>query len=174
MIEVNPAAFILARFYSLANLSVRLRRKIFDDAVNDELSLRHSASLKFAEAFHLLSASQGRQKALLRLAGLLMSLPTGTSRSHLADARSIPSSTSLKDGIIFTAGIPHSATDRWRSLSGKPPHDFPISNYPRKPGNFIVSLVVNLAYGKERPARRAFLGQRRQLSESFLSTGQSY
>jgi hypothetical protein len=90
MIEVNPAAFILARFYSLANLSAPRRRKIFDDAVNDQLSIRHSASLKFAEAVHLLSASQGRQKALLRLAGLLLSLPSGTSRSHLADARSIP------------------------------------------------------------------------------------
>jgi hypothetical protein len=42
----------------------------------------------------------------------------------------------LKDGTTFTAGIPHSATDRRRSSSGKPPHDFPISNYPREPGNF--------------------------------------
>jgi hypothetical protein len=37
-------------------------------------------------------------------------------------------------------------------LSGKPPHDFPISNYPRKPGNFnlsypaaIVEKLVELA-----------------------------
>ena len=51
--------------------------------------------------------------------------------------RSSRSSTSSKDGTIFTVGTPHSATDRRRPSSGKPPHDFPISNYPRKPGNFI-------------------------------------
>ena len=53
---------------------------------------------------------------------------------------SSPSSTSLKDGTTFTAGIPRWAIDRRRSLSGKPPRDFPISNYPRKPGSFSRTL----------------------------------
>jgi hypothetical protein len=43
----------------------------------------------------------------------------------------------LKDGTTFTVGIQRSTIVRRQPLSGKPPHDFPISNYPRKPGNFI-------------------------------------
>jgi hypothetical protein len=64
----------------------------------------------------------------------------------------------LKAGTTFTAGTQHWVTDRRRPSSGKPPHDFPISNYPRKPGSFTVMSVRLLGdyslFKSERPVRR--------------------
>lgn len=64
-----------------------------------------------------------------------VSYSTSTVFAHIR-RRNWRSSTSSKDGTTFTVGIPRWAIDRRRPSSGKPPHDFPISNYRRKPGNF--------------------------------------
>lgn len=68
-----------------------------------------------------------------------VSYSPSTAFAHIRK-RSLRSSTSLRAGITCIAATPHSTTDRRRPSSGKPLHDFPISNYPRKPGNFTTTL----------------------------------
>lgn len=91
--EVNPAAFVLSRFYELASLQSNARLRLlkrFAERHKSHISVSTLRPLRtLSEALHVLSSARPT-RATSFLTELLLNLPKGIANAYLADARALP------------------------------------------------------------------------------------